>query len=44
MTDEQQRQALIAFALWISPVWDPDNEDDVESATAAVDAYISETW
>jgi hypothetical protein len=43
---ERQEQArlrdrLHAFALWISPVWDVDSEDDVEAALRAVDAFLA---
>lgn len=31
---------LVAFALWISPVWDENNEDDVMAATKSVDEFL----
>ncbi len=41
---EQQRlrSELHRFALWISPVWDEENEDDVKAALRAVDAFKGE--
>lgn len=43
---ERQEQArlrdrLHAFALWLSPTWDAENEDDVEAALRAVDAFLA---
>lgn len=35
------RDRLHAFALWLSPVWDADNEDDVAAALAAVDTFLA---
>lgn len=39
---QRLRNELHAFALFMSPVWIPDNEDDVESALRAVDAYLND--
>jgi hypothetical protein len=36
----QLRNELHRFALWISPTWDKDNEDDVAAALSAVDEFL----
>lgn len=34
------RGSLHAFALWLHPTWDAENEDDVAAALAAVDRFL----
>lgn len=34
------RNELHRFALWMSPVWDEENEDDVAAALRAVDQFL----
>jgi hypothetical protein len=34
------RSELVRFALWLSPTWDEEYEDDVIAATSAVDEFI----
>jgi hypothetical protein len=36
----QLRNELHRFALWLSPTWDEENEDDVAAALDAVDAFL----
>lgn len=43
---ERQQQArlrveLHRFALWLSPTWDEENEDDVATALEAVDSFLA---
>ena len=35
------RNELHAFALWLSPTWDEENEDDVAAALEATDRYLA---
>ncbi len=37
---QRLRGDLHAFALWLHPVWDDANEDDVAASLAAVDAFL----
>jgi hypothetical protein len=34
------RSELHRFALWLSPTWDDENEDDVAAALACVDEFL----
>jgi hypothetical protein len=36
-------ESLVAFALWLHPTWEQDNEDDAESARAAVAAFLADS-
>jgi hypothetical protein len=36
----RERDLLIEFTLWMSPVWEKGNSDDEESAALAVDAFF----
>lgn len=38
---ERLRNRLHDFALWLSPAWDAENEDDVHASLRAVDAFLA---
>jgi len=38
---DHTRWQLVVFALWMSPVWDHENADDVEAAERCVDHFLA---
>lgn len=35
-------ELLTLFALWNSPIWDPENEDDVAAARARAEEFLNQ--